>query len=940
MDYTRLRAEGQRLIAGLAGRTWTDYNATDPGITLLESLCYAITDLGYRLGFAMPDLLAGAPDRRSSGKQFFSAREILTVNPLTVIDYRKLLIDINGVRNAWLEKAADAETPVVYEPASVSLSFPHGAIETGRPHKLNGLYSVLLELDGSEKRSVVIHEAEKRLRQFRNVGEDFAQVRVLSDAELTIKADIEVRRNADINEIFARVYNSLDNYLSPMPTFHTLDEWLASGRAIGDIFNGPPLEHGFLDDAELSGFQRRTEIYTADVISMLMEVEGVTAVRKVQLSQGTQAPVEWVLKLRDPVGSRPVLKPITQIFSAGDIAMFNHEGGNGLMPDVDIVVEKVQSRQNRERKAAEAPAVSADIRLPAGRYRNLMDFVSVQNELPGNYGVGRHGLTGSADELRRAQAMQLQAYLLVFDQLLVNYLAQLANASELFAVQPERDIAVPGTLPRTYFTAPLPAESAGVEEIILNYDSDYPTWLAELVTDTEVDTDRMNRFLNHLLARHGQDFTHAAALYPLEDDGSSTQSPATAVKVIPAKQRFLQDCVELSRNRASGFNYTDPGTWDIDNVGGLKKRICRLLDIEDYRRRSLAGEEGFHLIDHILLRPDLPSGHITFLGTDDPAKVLCRGTRKHGLLDGDEVGFTGTSGGNYMEAVYQVEVADEYDFLITENNAMAVEPVVPDDKDRDIPADPGTSEKETLISELQKQDDKDRDIPADPGTPEKETLISELQKQDDKDRDIPADPGTPETGTWISELQKQDSVISFLKGVSLISKGSQRLGDTDYTTRFNVSPLYGLDAGDTIFITGAQAERLSGLYRVNAVAADYFEAEVPFDPAFEADSGNVRWYRHPLYRDPYSCRISYIFSAAGRAAPGAAGQQFRELVAEVISNETPAHITPHLYWFEDELLERFEVDYRVWLESKALSGVNSARIEAAKAAVKLIGWLI
>ena len=690
MDYTRLRAEGQRLIAGLAGRTWTDYNATDPGITLLESLCYAITDLGYRLGFAMPDLLAGAPDRRSSGKQFFSAREILTVNPLTVIDYRKLLIDINGVRNAWLEKAADTETPVVYEPASVSLSFPHGAIETGRPHKLNGLYSVLLELDGSEKRSVVIHEAEKRLRQFRNVGEDFAQVRVLSDAELTIKADIEVRRNADINEIFARVYNSLDNYLSPMPTFHTLDEWLASGRAIEDIFNGPPLEHGFLDDAELSGFQRRTEIYTADVISMLMEVEGVTAVRQVQLSQGRQAPVEWVLKLQDPVGSRPVLKPITQIFSAGDIALFNHDGGNALMPDMDIVVGKVQSRQIRERKAADVPAVSADIRLPAGRYRNLTEFVSVQNELPGNYGVGRHGLSGSADDLRRAQAKQLQAYLLVFDQLLVNYLAQLANARDLLAVKPDRDIAPAGALPSTYFAAALSDQVAGVEDIILNYDSDYPTWLAELVTDTEVDTDRMNRFLNHLLARHGQDFTHAAALYPHEDDGSSTQSPAAAVKVIPAKQRFLLDCAELSRNRASGFNYTDPYTWDVDNVGGLKKRICRLLDIEDYRRRSLAGEEGFHLIDHILLRPDLPSGQITFLGTDDPAKVLCTSTHKHGLLDGDEVGFTGTSGGNYMEAVYQVEVADEYDFLIEENYIMIVEPVVQDVEGRDIPVEPGT----------------------------------------------------------------------------------------------------------------------------------------------------------------------------------------------------------------------------------------------------------
>ena len=105
MEYTRLRAEGQQLIARLAGRVWTDYNATDPGITLLESLCYVITDLSYRLGFAVQDLLATGPENRGFGKQFFSAREILTVNPLTVIDYRKLLIDIKGVQKRLAGKS-------------------------------------------------------------------------------------------------------------------------------------------------------------------------------------------------------------------------------------------------------------------------------------------------------------------------------------------------------------------------------------------------------------------------------------------------------------------------------------------------------------------------------------------------------------------------------------------------------------------------------------------------------------------------------------------------------------------------------------------------------------------------------------------------------------------------------------------------------------------
>ena len=35
-----------------SGEKWTDYNYHDPGITLLEQICYAITDLGYKSNFA------------------------------------------------------------------------------------------------------------------------------------------------------------------------------------------------------------------------------------------------------------------------------------------------------------------------------------------------------------------------------------------------------------------------------------------------------------------------------------------------------------------------------------------------------------------------------------------------------------------------------------------------------------------------------------------------------------------------------------------------------------------------------------------------------------------------------------------------------------------------------------------------------------------------
>lgn len=49
-DYYQLRREGIGYIEQMGSSQWTDYNTHDPGITILEALCYAITDLAYRTG--------------------------------------------------------------------------------------------------------------------------------------------------------------------------------------------------------------------------------------------------------------------------------------------------------------------------------------------------------------------------------------------------------------------------------------------------------------------------------------------------------------------------------------------------------------------------------------------------------------------------------------------------------------------------------------------------------------------------------------------------------------------------------------------------------------------------------------------------------------------------------------------------------------------------
>jgi hypothetical protein len=74
MDYARLRDEGLQLLGRLAGTQWADYNTHDPGITNLEQLCYAITDLGYRIAYPMPELLAGGDPGLPCPEAIFPSR--------------------------------------------------------------------------------------------------------------------------------------------------------------------------------------------------------------------------------------------------------------------------------------------------------------------------------------------------------------------------------------------------------------------------------------------------------------------------------------------------------------------------------------------------------------------------------------------------------------------------------------------------------------------------------------------------------------------------------------------------------------------------------------------------------------------------------------------------------------------------------------------------
>ncbi|NTW50756.1 MAG: hypothetical protein HGB19_13705, partial [Chlorobiales bacterium] len=435
-DYLLLRRKGIEFIEKLGSRWWTDYNSHDPGITILEALCYAITDLGYRTGWDIRDILAAPKPSADDAKNqaFFTARDILTVSPLTLSDYRRILIDMDNVSNAWLiprETACETDFYANCEEGRLSYTHPTSTKDF-LPVAPLGTYDVLLELEDDAElgdlndrkiRHVFIMEVEEdryavtmelrfpewngvlwgnaadyvdedgkiireikkvevtpslkksgepsaltadeeaqRWRQWhrmffaslkisfvdstvkpielkdvpfrlfgdsearalftkettddwdfaevaglflkkmaliertlkevgtelnnhRNLCEDFCCLRQVCIQDVAVCADIEVTADADIEHVLANVLFRIEQYFNPGIKFYTLQELMAEGMAVEEIFEGPQLKHGFVKTPDLERSQLKSQLRTSDIINELVEIEGIVAVKNLLLTR-------------------------------------------------------------------------------------------------------------------------------------------------------------------------------------------------------------------------------------------------------------------------------------------------------------------------------------------------------------------------------------------------------------------------------------------------------------------------------------------------------------------------------------------------------------------------------------------------------------------------------------------------------------------------------
>ncbi|WP_167612505.1 hypothetical protein [Maribellus sediminis] len=594
LDYAFLRQKGQEYIEKLSGNIWTDYNEHDPGITVLEMLSYAITDLGARISMPIENILT--PSGNTPIKdQFFAATQILPSKPVTEADYRKLFIDIEGVKNCWLKKYektvhVDCKNDLLsYDPAD----FEGLEEQEKKQFIINGLYKIVVDYDErvlekandkDEKIEAINQQIISTYHDNRNLCEDLVEVEEVKTHSIQVCASIELDPEVDEEKVHARVLRAIDTYFSPKLWFYTLQQQFEKGYSTDQIFEGPLLEHGFIDPNELENARLRTEIRLSDIVQLIMKIEGVKLIKDISISDcknpGEDKDV-WLVCVDE--GKKPV---------RCDLSAFSYY--KGVLP-VNVNSKKVKeyiAELEAEEEAKQALAgLDNEIPVPAGEYLETGETTTIQNDFPETYGIGQVGLNSRASVARKAQAKQLKAYLLFFDQIFASYFAHLEKVKELLSVDNNAET--------TYFTQ-LVNDIKGFNDLVEDYPENDKLLTKKLLSKLDDSVTRKNQLLDHLLARFAEKFSQYSFLMKELYGNYADQT------VVAAKQTFLSEYGEkseivdgkkkitnkgISNWRGSAFNYFNQepeNLWDTDNVAGAQKRIARLCGVRDFTRRNLS----------------------------------------------------------------------------------------------------------------------------------------------------------------------------------------------------------------------------------------------------------------------------------------------------------------------------------------------------------------
>ena len=559
-SYPDLRARGIALSQAASGQLWTDYNLHDPGVTLLESLCYAMTEGVFGAEAGVADLLT-APDGRIHYRRhaLHGAEEALPCRPATELDLLRYLLDrVPAVRQLRL-RMPDAD----------------------------GLWRMALRVADGDGEAAAQDTVRAYLAQ-RNLAEDLdGAPGILRPRWCALEIRLSVEGPRDLGDILVELVCRCADIVGAAPPRQPLQARLAQhdaqGRVRGtdELFDGPAVQCGWIATEDLRR-DPANRLYFSDLARALREIDGVADISALRLVpiDSADAPgdgddfddslpwhgPDWALQLRWPEAPEALAR--------WDVS----RRGSRLHVDTHALLVRLADARQAARVAITppraAPYAGQLLHRPAGQYLPEAPYLSSWHHLPPLY--REYHVAPKADPDRQAQ---FGAYLALLEQWLAHGSAQTQHLRQLFSV--EREPA------ESYWWSPLDATHipglAGVN-------AEAPGQVMAALGQEDALLDRRSRVLDLMLALHGESCDqHSIQRFGVYYDSAGWQAHLYA-----CKRRFVQRIVRHTRDRAGAFDYSRPSLGRRGNTAPLQERVGLLLGMDGTHSRLLSGVLARH----------------------------------------------------------------------------------------------------------------------------------------------------------------------------------------------------------------------------------------------------------------------------------------------------------------------------------------------------------
>lgn len=542
LNYDELRAKGISFIEKFSGNQWTDYNYHDPGITILEQLCYAITDLGYRTNFSIEDILQIKKGNINLGHNnlLYGPDKVFPSSPSTINDFRKVFLDqIPTLKNIWIK----------------TLNNTIG---------INGLFQLFVQLNDNLTDDQVDESVLKIYNIFnknRPLATDIEKVTILEKDVIQLGGRLTIDSFVVGEKVLAEIYLSIERYFSQE---QLQTKFTPENIPVEQYYEGPELSKPIPDEFLK---QQTKEIFKSEIKEIIENIEGVISLENFEVYKNNIKCYDNIITFEED--KYPIIQPLSlQTKTENTLSVF--KGTKTYDVDLSIYSQIFESIQLNSRQSKLRSTFYKN-ELPSGKFKQeeIEEYFSIQRELPSVYGLKENELPSNSSKKRKSQANQLKGYLLLFEQVMANHLSQLSHVKHLFSLDTESK--------QTYFNQ-APIDIPDLNQLIdFNSLASYRDFVTNISEPTQQKIDRKNQVVDHLLARYGEslDTSLIQKLWKLnKPELTEEQAMQLALEV---KMNYAKSIINLGYSRNKGEDYLSK-----KQIGsGLKNRLEVLLGLNE-----------------------------------------------------------------------------------------------------------------------------------------------------------------------------------------------------------------------------------------------------------------------------------------------------------------------------------------------------------------------